>query len=866
MKLFRNLLLVFLIIIPIIVQAGLEPVVQVIGNISISVDAEGNNNISGGTIRVDKPNSASVRNAYLIAASYFGRTIMDGDVTLTGTPVSWDRGVFNNAGPSFPNFFHNVFADVTDVVKPIIDIAMPGISELPITEVDTGTIDGTILVVIFDDPNQTTSNSVILFFGGQDTLGDSFDIKLAESFDLSNPDIVADMGLGISFGFQGLSGTPMVSVIDVNGSRLTSSAGGEDDGGTFNGGLITVGGIGDSNMNPPPFASSSGFDTDDELYNMLPFVNEEDSSIFIETLNPTDDDNIFFGYFNTSIPAAILPNIPAPGLRTIMGNIVPDFPTIVLTHGLQEKGNDIDDLWTGEGNRQAAGLIRGFLGNRANEVNIVQYIWEDAFQNFVIPGLPNGEAYKDGQRNVNDAGTRLAHILLSSLGTSYNKPIHFIGHSLGTAVNAYATRAFLNKATSATAVQFTALDRPHHISGAGVSGTGIPGISQREETIFGYDSNFFANVLPINQSNINLRVDNYYAINGAGVGDVANGAVVYNHPELIEPNDLDRRIFGDEGVDNNHTGVNQWYRWTINPNGLDNLFRVCHSITGELLNLDPSFDPTLNPCNKGWSWSLNADSNKFPPPNGDPVGSTTASTVELSQIQKFGCDVVIVGEITVITCNEQSSPFIIAQVDIPEDAEYLSFEYRFMNIGDGDYVAVLIDDIPIWVLSGLSVIQEGEFADSGPIPIGGLTGNHRLTVALYGVGEKNSEVEIRNFRTLKTSTVQLVDIDIKPGSDPNSINPKSKGVIPVAILSTDTIDATTVNPLSVFFGPNGATEAHGKGHIEDVDGDGHDDLVLHFRTQETGIACSNTSASLTGETFDGLPIEGSNSIRTVGCK
>ncbi len=111
-----------------------------------------------------------------------------------------------------------------------------------------------------------------------------------------------------------------------------------------------------------------------------------------------------------------------------------------------------------------------------------------------------------------------------------------------------------------------------------------------------------------------------------------------------------------------------------------------------------------------------------------------------------------------------------------------------------------------------------------------------------------------------------VAIDIKPGSDTNPINPKSHGVIPVAILSTDAFDATTVDPLSVRFGPKGAQEAHDQGHLEDVDQDGEPDLVLHFHTQETGITCGETSATLTGETFDGDPIQGSDSIKTVGCK
>ena len=114
--------------------------------------------------------------------------------------------------------------------------------------------------------------------------------------------------------------------------------------------------------------------------------------------------------------------------------------------------------------------------------------------------------------------------------------------------------------------------------------------------------------------------------------------------------------------------------------------------------------------------------------------------------------------------------------------------------------------------------------------------------------------------------MEAAQIDIKPDSTPNSINPKSNAVIPVAILTTDTFDATTVDPLSVRFGPKGAKEAHQKGHIANVNKDGGPDLVLHFRTQDTGIQCGQTSASLTGETFDGDPIQGSDSIRTVGCK
>lgn len=116
-----------------------------------------------------------------------------------------------------------------------------------------------------------------------------------------------------------------------------------------------------------------------------------------------------------------------------------------------------------------------------------------------------------------------------------------------------------------------------------------------------------------------------------------------------------------------------------------------------------------------------------------------------------------------------------------------------------------------------------------------------------------------------------VDIDIKPGSDPNSINPNSKGVIPVAILTTPSFDATTVDGTTVTFGPNAATPAYDltdplvvAEHQQDVDGDGDTDYVFHFRTQATGIAKGHTSATLTGLTTGGIPITGTDSIRTVG--
>jgi hypothetical protein len=110
----------------------------------------------------------------------------------------------------------------------------------------------------------------------------------------------------------------------------------------------------------------------------------------------------------------------------------------------------------------------------------------------------------------------------------------------------------------------------------------------------------------------------------------------------------------------------------------------------------------------------------------------------------------------------------------------------------------------------------------------------------------------------------VVAIDVKPGSA-GTINLKSQGVVPVAILSTAEFDARDVDPASVRFGPNAAVETHGAGHIEDVNGDRRPDLMLHFRIQETGLACGQATARLTGQTTGGIPLEGSDSVNVVGC-
>lgn len=109
---------------------------------------------------------------------------------------------------------------------------------------------------------------------------------------------------------------------------------------------------------------------------------------------------------------------------------------------------------------------------------------------------------------------------------------------------------------------------------------------------------------------------------------------------------------------------------------------------------------------------------------------------------------------------------------------------------------------------------------------------------------------------------QIIDVEIKPGSNPAPINIKSKGVMPVAILSNDTFDAALVDPATVKFGADGAVSS--KNNSEDVNGDGKPDLVLHFPMTQSGIKSGDTRACLVGKTKEGINIQGCDEIRIVG--
>jgi PKD repeat protein len=131
-------------------------------------------------------------------------------------------------------------------------------------------------------------------------------------------------------------------------------------------------------------------------------------------------------------------------------------------------------------------------------------------------------------------------------------------------------------------------------------------------------------------------------------------------------------------------------------------------------------------------------------------------------------------------------------------------------------------------------------------------------------GEYNLNISVKVLR---------IDIDIKPGSWPNSINLNGNGVVPVGVfgnLDFPEFNVHDIETSTVLFGLTGfeAVPVHKGycGHVEELNDDGIDDMVFHFREGELGIPVDTEGNAeltlfITGQLNNGIYFEGTDIIR-----
>ena len=174
--------------------------------------------------------------------------------------------------------------------------------------------------------------------------------------------------------------------------------------------------------------------------------------------------------------------------------------------------------------------------------------------------------------------------------------------------------------------------------------------------------------------------------------------------------------------------------------------------------------------------------------------------------------------------------------------------------------AIVVNTVPLWI----GRLDTGR--SRGPEFSTGLVDE----LAIFNRALSAAEIQaIFNADTAGKCKVLSVAIDIKPGSDPNSINLGSAGNIPVAILSSPTFDAPAEVDADSLRLAGATVNLIGKADkfqcsSQDVNADGLLDLVCHFETQTLFLLePGDTVAVIEGETFDGAAIRGEDSVKIV---
>jgi len=129
-------------------------------------------------------------------------------------------------------------------------------------------------------------------------------------------------------------------------------------------------------------------------------------------------------------------------------------------------------------------------------------------------------------------------------------------------------------------------------------------------------------------------------------------------------------------------------------------------------------------------------------------------------------------------------------------------------------------------------------------------------------------VGIARFSTIVGALPDAIPVivNVKPNETVNTLNLRSKGSIPVTVYSTPNLDLTRVDPATVrFAGAPISQNKKGKWQIAfaDLDGDGLDDLIAHFDTEQVLLTVGASQAVVEGRTLDNRLFRGSDSVRIL---
>ena len=367
-------------------------------------------------------------------------------------------------------------------------------------------------------------------------------------------------------------------------------------------------------------------------------------------------------------------------------------PTVVLTHGWNSNPENAFGQMADKLEDEDVGV----------DANIVAWDWsgDSGSGTWLALGLATSRTPDEGE----ELGKALIETLTANKTQAYDQPIHFIGHSLGTLVNATAANTLHNEDGGAwfgsEKTHVTLLDDAEIANASAAFSDGFSWVS------------------PIPDSA--AWIDNYISSVGGLHAEAAN--VILTQPmDPITFHGYPKRWYG-RSIDN-PTGSDMGHRWSFEGDGLNG----SPSIGSAFLQTVNPLDDQLLLDQITWEEAeaiialrdavyRRRDLLSLAMIEGsiEAVGNVTAEVVA-----KVRDDAI---EWTLrLILQEESPAYAWVPITVPNDAAMMSFEFLFNGVGDDDFLTVGIGDELLFAIEG-QYITPDELMNSGLLDISAYAG------------------------------------------------------------------------------------------------------------------------------------------------
>jgi hypothetical protein len=416
-------------------------------------------------------------------------------------------------------------------------------------------------------------------------------------------------------------------------------------------------------------------------------------------------------------------------------------PTIVLTHGWNLAGD-------------TPGTVSGWLANMRD--SILAQPWHDGWNFIWWDWLERAKSWTPfgPADQAQWQGNYLASALVDTLGADYSKNIHFIGHSLGTAVNRWAVDTLHANGWSPARTHVTILDsaeigslantvQPIPLQAAFVDSyitafgdlhdkarnviltQGMPILPK--EVLDYFDYHRYSAVwydMTIDSPSSSCMGFLWSFENGGFTGAPAEKACFIQTPQTSDP-----------------CGALQTISWADAQSTLQ-----ARTVIQVKQGVDITYSLATHPLKYLGSVLIDTV-------GGDTVGAKLAEVVVGSPPSYTPQAMSPMAE------SSASSSYLWIPIQSPYGKDLLSFDYKFTNCSAGDYLTVSIGDRQVFIMEA-RFVTPGEYTSSSYIDISGNSGrNIELLVAFNSDDIPGGELYVRNFQFHSTAVAMDINAD-----------------------------------------------------------------------------------------------------------